>query len=830
MARVAQWTFDDVLIDNDAREVRRNGIPVPLSPKAFQLLGILVSVRPKALSKQELQEHLWPDTFVVEKNLTNLISEIRETLDDDPARPRFIRTVPRFGYAFIHPPSAMPGASDAAATTGAAAAGESRRHNLPVARTSFIGRERELADLISRASRTPLLTLTGVGGCGKTRLALELGRRLMDTFDDGVWFVDLSGVFDAALIEQSVASALDLRQQPPASLLQLVSGFLRPRRALLILDNCEHLIADCARIADALLRGAPGLTILATSRESLAIDGEAVWPVPPLSLPSADDQSIDAIGECESVRLFHARAAAVDPAFRITDANRSATVDICRQLDGVPLAIELAAARLTVLSVDQIRERLADRFALLQRGSFTAPPRQRALEASVDWSYDLLAAPERLVFERLAVFPGGATIDTVEEVCAGDGVARDQVLPLLTHLVNKSLLTVDDDPTGDRRYRYLETIRHYAGRRLQESGGADRLGARHLTAHLDLARRAEPGLLGREQSFWLRRLHAEQDNLRAALEWSLSRPERAPDGLELATALVWFWIMRGAFSEGQHWLSRALSMNPAPGARVRARASTGLGDMLFFQGDLEGAGGMFEESVLHARTAGDFAAAAHALGMHALACMERNDLAAGARLAAEALEVASATQTLEARGPAASFFAYQALDQGDVDRSASLQEELLALTRASGNTWALALIMFDLSLVRVVQGRAGDASVLCAEAIALSREFADYRGMAWSFGVLAGAEAVAERPLRAATLLGVMEAMCERAGAPAQPSFKRWIFNPYFGAVQTALGPARYLEALDAGRAMSVDDAVAYAFERRTTGAAHRPASHALRT
>lgn len=827
MARVARWAFDDVLIDNDAREVRRNGVPVPLSPKAFQLLGILVSARPKALSKQELQEHLWPDTFVVEKNLTNLVSEIREKLDDDPAHPRFIRTVPRFGYAFVHPPSTEPGGADAAAGGGVA---QSRRHNLPNARTSFIGRERALADLVSRASDTQLLTLTGVGGCGKTRLALELGRRLIDTFDDGVWFVELSGVAEAALIEQSIASALDLRQQPPASLLQLVSGFLRSRRALLILDNCEHLIADCARIADALLTAASGLTILATSREPLAIDGEAVWSVPPLSLPPADDQPVDAIEECESVRLFLARAAAVDSAFRITDGNRSATVDICRQLDGVPLAIELAAARLTVLSVEQIRERLADRFALLQRGSFTVPRRQRALEASVDWSYDLLAVPERLVFQRLAVCAGGGTIDTVEEVCAGDGIARDQILPLLTQLVNKSLVTVDDDPSGDRRYRYLETIRHYASRRLQESGDADRLGARHLAAHLDLGRRAEPGLMGGEQLFWLRRLHAEQDNMRAALEWSLSRSEQAADGLELATALVWFWIMRGAFSEGQHWLSRALSMNPAPGARVRARASTGLGNMLFFQGDLDGASGRFDEGVAHARAAGDFAAAAHALGMHALACLERNDLAAGARLAAEGLEAASAAQTLEARGPSASFFAYQALDQGDVDRSASLHEELLALAHASGNKWALALITFDLALVRVVQGRAADASSLCADAIALSREFADHRGMAWSFGVLAGAEAVAERPLRAATLLGVMEAMCERAGAPAQPSFTRWIFDPYFGAVQAALGPAKYRETLDAGRAMSLDEAIAYAFERQTTGAAHRPASQALRT
>ena len=301
--------------------------------------------------------------------------------------------------------------------------------------------------------------------------------------------------------------------------------------------------------------------------------------------------------------------------------------------------------------------------------------------------------------------------------------------------------------------------------------------------------------------------------MRSALEWSLSRPDHAAHGLELTAALVWFWIMRGAFSEGEYWLTRALSMNPTSATAVRAAAVTGLGDMLFFQGDLERSGRLFDEGAAQGRAAGEFAVAAHALGMHALACLERNDLAAGARLATEGIEVAGASHRLEARGPSVSFFAYQALEEGDVDRSARLHEEILAGARSAGSTWGIAIVAFDLALVRVVQGRDGDARALCAETIALSREFSDRRGIAWSFGVLAGAEAVAGRPARAATLLGVMETMCARAGAPAQPSFKRWIFDRYLVAVQETLGPNEYQEALDTGRAMSLGQALSYAFD-----------------
>jgi non-specific serine/threonine protein kinase len=806
---VTRWLLGDVVVDLDAREVRRSGRPLPLSPKAFELLGILVASRPTALSKQDLQERLWPDTFVVEKNLTNLISEIRAALGDDPVRPRFIRTVPRFGYACV---SALSGASSPCvpALPATVPTAGPHRHNLPDARTSFIGRERELAEIGGRLASTRLLTLTGVGGGGKTRLALELARRVCDDFEDGVWLVDLAALSEPALIAESVASALDLRQQSSGSLEDVIASFLRPRRLLLLVDNCEHLIGGCARLVDTMLTSAPRLVVLATSREPLGVDGEVVWPVPPLSLPETSGGStLEAVASCEAVRLFLDRAASVDPTFRLTRTNAAALTDLCRHLDGVPLALELAAARLNVLSIEQILDRIADRFALLSRESYTALPRQRALEASVEWSYDLLAAPEQALLRCLSVFAGGWTLDAAEQVCSGEDIPREQVLPVLASLVNKSLVAVDDDAEG-RRYRFLETVRQYASRRLHAAGDADRVRERHFASVLDLARRAEPEMA---ELTWLNRLRAEHDNVRAALDWSLSTPGQAAGGLELAAALVWFWVMRGSFSEGQRWLERATSANPAPAAAVQAKALTGLGDVVFFQGDFQRASRLFDEAAARGREAGRPDVVAHALGMQALACFERQELDLGAQLADQALAAAGDSHGVEARGPALSFLAYQALAEGDADRSASLHEQLADLARSAGHKWGLAIVLFDLALVRLVQRRAGNARVLCAEAIALWREFGDARGTAWSFGVLAGAEAVAERPVRAATLLGVMEGLCESAGTPAQPSLKHWVLDRYFGRVQQELGTARYQQLLEAGRAMPLESALSYAFE-----------------
>ena len=503
--------------------------------RRFQLLGLLVERHPRALSKTELQDRLWPDTFVVEKNLTNLVSEIREALGDDPATPRFIRTVHRFGYAFRETPSMDSGDHDIGT-----------RHNLPAPLTNFIGRDREVAELLQLVPAARVLTLTGAGGCGKTRLALEVAARALDRFPDGAWVVDLSALADPRLVTQAVASVFDIREGPNRPILDALHGYLRNRQILLVLDNCEHLITACAHFVDALLRAADRVCILATSREGLGITGETVWRVPSLSLPDLSEAaSVETLLRHDAVRLFIERASAVDSTFAFTAANAAAVAEVCVRLDGIPLALELAAARVKVLSIAQIHARLNDRFRLLTGGSRTAVARQRTLEATVEWSYGLLSGAERRLMRRLSVFAGGWTMEAAEDVTSDNAAERDDVLESLSRLVDKSLANVESDSEGNRRYHFLETVRQYARERLFESGEAERLRDRHLAFFHDLVRRAEPELTRADQIAWLNRLQREHDNLRLALEWCLAAPERGVQSMELAGALCWFWLKRG---------------------------------------------------------------------------------------------------------------------------------------------------------------------------------------------------------------------------------------------------------------------------------------------
>lgn len=434
-------------------------------------------------------------------------------------------------------------------------------HNLPVQLTSFIGREKEIEMVRHFVRTTRLVTLTGAGGSGKTRLALQTAANVLGDFKDGVWFVELAPLTNPALIPSSVASVLGIREQQGAVILDLLTDYLCTKKLLLILDNSEHLIEACAQFANVILQSAANVHLLATSREALGIAGEQIYYVPSLQLPDPREPVVvETIAQMEAVRLFVERAQAVQPRFALTSANAASVTQICQRLDGIPLAIELAASRVQALSVENIGQRLDDAFRLLTGGSRTALPRHQTLRALVTWSYNLLSPQERLLLHRLSVFVGGWTLGAAEVICAGEGIAKEEVLELLTHLVAKSLV-VPDEQDGQARYRFLETIRLYAHEKLYESGEGQALRYRHLEYFTNWAEAVEPKLRGAEQFVYQKQLEVEHDNLRAALDWSAEQNVEA--GLRLASALAWFWDMSGYWKEGLERLRNLLSQPEA---------------------------------------------------------------------------------------------------------------------------------------------------------------------------------------------------------------------------------------------------------------------------
>ncbi len=459
------------------------------------------------------------------------------------------------------------------------------RRRLPLETSTFVGREHELAELGALLARTRLLTLAGTGGAGKTRLALELARSREDLTADGVILVELDSIPEGQDVPGAVAEALDLRALPGGALVDAIAADLAPRELLLVLDNCEHVIGASATLADALLRAAPRLTILATSREPLRVPGEVVFRVPSLAIPDPDAAATPAaLLGYEAVRLFVERAGAVAPGFELDERNAPAVARICHRLDGLPLALELAAARIDALATDALAERLDDRFRLLRAGSRAAPTRQQTLEAALDWSHELLADAERVLLRRLAVFSGGFTLEAAEEVCVGEGLDRAQVADLLARLVEKSLVSAEERH-GGRRYRLLETIRAYATVRLAELGERGAVAARHAGWLSDLVDRADSQLSG---------LDAERGNLRAALETLLA--DDPPAALRLC-ARVWpFWLRRIELPEARRWLGEALERAPEPSAE-RVRGLLGHAAVEYRSGD-EGLGRRHAEEAL----------------------------------------------------------------------------------------------------------------------------------------------------------------------------------------------------------------------------------------
>ena len=550
----AIYRFGRIELNPATRQLLVDRQPALLGARALDVLLALIERRDRLVPKNELLDLVWPGLVVEENNLQVQISTLRKLLGPDA-----IATVAGRGYRFVLEPTDAPGAQ---------APRQVPKHNLPEQVASFIGREREITELRQLLARNRLVTLVGVGGVGKTQLGLRAAANVMDAFPDGVWFVELAPISDTALLPNAATHALGVSAGSRRSHEDALQNFLRTKQLLLLIDNCEHLIEACAQLTHQLLVHCPQVKILATSREALSVSGEIAFAVQPLTVPDPTafeiaHASLQTASENESIRLFIDRARAVRPDFTITISNAPAVGEICFRLDGIPLAIELAAARVKALDPREIVARLGDRFQLLTGGSRTALPRQQTLRAAIDWSYDLLTESERALFRRLSVFAGGCTLAAAEVVgSAGDMVAAD-VLDLLSRLVDQSLV-IAREAGGESRYQLLETVRQYGDAKLREANEIDLARDAHLGYFLQFAEAAEPHLRGAGQGEWLGRLHAERDNLRAALEWACSAG-RTQSGLALVRVLGSFWHIRGDYSEGRYWLQRIEELPDAAG-------------------------------------------------------------------------------------------------------------------------------------------------------------------------------------------------------------------------------------------------------------------------
>ncbi len=601
--------------------------------------------------------------------------------------------------------------------------------NLPVQLTSFIGREQEMADIKRLLFDTHLVTLTGAGGSGKTRLAIQLANMVSEAFADGVWLVDLASLHESALVPQLVAQVLGMRPAPDQPLSESLLVYVRSKQLLLVLDNCEHLIEACALLAQEMLSQAPELRIVATSREPLAVTGETIYPVPGLVWPSFNTELQDnpqELMQYDAVRLFVERARAISSNFDLIPENVWSIIEICRRLDGLPLALELASARVNVLTVQEINTRLNDRLALLISGQRREhKSRHHTLRATIDWSYALLAVDEQILLRRLAVFAAGFTLDTAESVCTGEGIAAGQILDLISLLVSKSLIVAETIGRTQARYRLLETIREYVGEKLTEAGEKNRLRDRHLDLFLARAEEAAPKLNDAYQQLWLNWLEGEHDNLRAALAWSLENG-RIEEGLRIATALVRFWEIRGYVQEGLIWFERLFAQaDEKTSLVVHAQALAYASFLAMFLGDAVSAMAYGQKAVELAEAAGDAGSGVLTIAL--------SGLSSGARVAGDyhtAFILDERVIKLLRESPEQPFFLGMALlghgsiaiELGDYDTARDSLDESLAIAREAGDSFRIAHALNSLGDLARCEHRYVDAQTAYENSALLLRE------------------------------------------------------------------------------------------------------------
>ncbi len=602
-------------------------------------------------------------------------------------------------------------------------------NNLPTQLTSFVGREKELADVKRLLHNTRMLTLLGPGGTGKTRLSIQAASEMLDQYPDGVWFVELASILDPLLVPQTTAVAIGLRLEPQRPAIDMLCHYLHEKKILIVLDNCEHLVDACARMADRILHAALHTRILASSREALGIGGEVTYRVPSLELPDPSKlPTVESLSQYEAVKLFIDRAMSAVPTFTVTNSNAPAVAQVCYQLDGIPLAIELAAAKIRVLSVEQIAKRLDNRFRLLTGSSRSVLERHQTLRAAIDWSYNLLSDAEQVLFQKLSIFIGGWTLEAAEFVCEGGGVKSDDVLNLLEQLVNKSLV-IAAEVRQEARYHMLETLRQYAREKLFESEGSEDIRDMHLSYFVKLAAQAEPELYRSHQVFWMNKLGDDLDNLRGALEWALTAD--AESGLRLIVASQSFWGARGELHELGGWLAQLLERYTEFDS-LRARALVIYGEAVGQGKDLIEAKKIAEQSLQISRATADKSTEAESLGSLGIITAFLGDQRVGVSMIEQSLAI---YRSLGNKLGQANCIAWLTVNNDDLERSKVYLVESLRLYRELGHLSGIARTLADLANTAIWQEDFSAALPWLEEAAMLYETLGNQGGQAWIWGL-----------------------------------------------------------------------------------------------
>jgi predicted ATPase/class 3 adenylate cyclase len=699
---------------------------------------------------------------------------------------------------------------------------EARAHHFPAEMTSFVGREREVAEVKALIGRNRLLTLTGSGGCGKTRLALKVASDLLTEFPDGVFFVSLSPLRDTALVVPTIAQTVGARERPDEPVKETLRQYLAPKELLLLLDNFEHLV-DGAPIVTELLAAAPGVKALVTSREVLRLSGEREFAVPPLGLPELDHApSIDFLSRYDAVALFIERAKAVDPRFPVTEEAAPTLVEICVRLDGLPLAIELAAARARVFGPEALLARLEHSLALLRGGPRDLPARQQTLRATIGWSYDLLNDLERTLFRRLGLFVRGSTLEAAREVAASDGELGIDLLEGLVSLVDKSLLLRELSDRGEPRFRMLETVREFARATLAEENELAEVARRHAEFFLRFAEEAEPQVLGSERVMWLDRVEQDHDNIRAALRWSVDSGN-ADIGMRIGGALWRFWLQRNHLREGRRWLEEILALPGAKGSGHRMKAATALGGLAYWQSDYDAAGAAYRETLEISRAVGDVAGQASAqynLGYIVTIAGDLN----------HAWELFSSARDIHRRLGDQAAYAYDGMALGlvaQIRQEWSTAKEVLAesirLFRDLGDRWGLAQLLTAAGRAYREEEGFDRAEEIYREALAIFREAGDLSGVSMVLGATGALRVLHGQTETGLRIAAAGHALEENIGGRAPVALRAWEDARELAA--GVLEPTAIARAWSEGEALSLDAALSMMLEEGTVDAVAGPSS-----